>query len=268
MKIVTITNHKGGTAKTTTAVSLAGALAEVGHPVLVIDLDPQGSATRWLHGPTNNDAGRLVAPQYDDRPRRALTGEIDLADAIIETEHDGIHLLPANATLEQAARELATEPGGDAILRALLSNGLDPQHYHYVLIDTPPAAGTLSSSALLAADLLVIPVEARHLALEGLARILTTIKRLALRLEREVPIAALLLCRLDRRNKDSPRIAEHVTDFVRQAQPGLPIHEIRENVTLSVAAAHHQPITSYDGRSTGAEDYRKVTRDLVKRFKP
>lgn len=268
MKILTVTNHKGGTAKTTTTVSLAGALAEAGRRVLVVDLDPQGSATRWLDGPTTDGSGRPVAPQYGDHPRRALTGDIELAEAIVETEHEGVDLLPANATLEQAARQLATEPGGDAILGAMLRKTIDPERYAYVLIDTPPAAGTLSSSALLAADLLLIPVEARHLALEGLARILTTVQRLGVRLDREVPIAALLLCRLDRRNQDSPRIAEHVREFVAQAQSGLPIHEIRENVTLSVAASHHQPITAYDGRSTGSADYRTVARDLLQRFKP
>jgi chromosome partitioning protein len=265
MIVLTVTNTKGGTGKTTSTVSLAGALAEAGR-VLVIDLDPQGSATRWLHGPERGDGGREVARQYQDRPLRVLTSDLPIAEAIVETDHAGIDLLPGNATLEQAARTLASEPGGDSALASLLRNDLDADRYHFVLIDTPPTTGTLSSSALLAADALLIPVEARHLGLEGLARILTTTQRLARRLNRDIPVAAVLVCRLDRRNQEAPMIASQVREFLAAQHPGVPVHELRENVRLSTAASAHIPITLFDARAAGAIDYRRVAADLVDRF--
>lgn len=265
MNILTVTNTKGGTGKTTSTVSLAGALAEAGRGVLVVDLDPQGSATRWLHGPERDEEGRESPRQYGNLPMRVLTRDLALEEGIVSTDHEGIDLLPANATLEQAARALAAEPGGDAELGALLG-GLDPDRYEFVLIDTPPTTGTLSSSALLAANALIIPVEARYMGLEGLAKILTTAERLALRFNRELPVAAVLICRLDRRNREGPERANQVRDFMASKHPGVPVHEVRENVRLSAAASSHQPITSFDPGATGAVDYRQVAVDLIERF--
>jgi len=258
MKILTVANRKGGTAKTTTVVSLAGALAEAGHRVLVLDLDPQGSTTDWLaFGPG--------APLRDfgDRPFRVLDGQVPLADAILTTRH-GIDLLPANDSLQHAARSLAGEPGGDWVLHGALegfertarAEGSAPD---VVLIDTPPQPGFLANAALLAAGALVIPIEARHLSLKALAKFFFRVQRLG-RVRQALPIAALAVCRLDRRTRQGPTVARQVRAFAAAHLPEVPVCDIRENVTLSEAAAAHQPITVHAPRATGAEDYRTLAR--------
>ena len=246
-----VVNHKGGTGKTTTAVSLAAALAELGHRVLLVDLDPQASATRWL-GPAGGDG------DFGERPYRVLEGTLPAGEAVVATRH-GVDLLPANATLRQAERALAGEPASDAALRTAL-RGLPGGAYGVVVIDSPPHEGYLSANALLAASGLVIPVETRILALEGLASMIAKIRRLGARLDREIPIAAILACRLDRRTAHAPWVAESIRGFFAEEFPGVPCLEIRENVALSDAAAEREPITTFRPRATGAEDYRAVAR--------
>jgi chromosome partitioning protein len=249
LPVLAVVNHKGGTGKTTTAVNLAAALAEGGHRVLLADLDPQASATRWL-APEGGVQG------LGDRPFRVLEGSLPLAEAVVSTEH-GVDLLPANATLRQAARSLAGEPASDAALRTAL-RGLPEDAYDLVLLDCPPHEGFLSANALLASTGLLIPVETRVLALQGLASLIAKIRRLGARLDRELPVVAILACRLDRRTAHAPWVAESIRGFFEAEFPGVPFLEVRENVALSDAAAARQPITRFRPRATGAEDYRAV----------
>lgn len=259
--VLAVVNHKGGTGKTTTAVNLAAALAELGHRVLVVDLDPQASATRWL-APADSASG--PGDWIGARPFRVLEGTLLAAEAVVETPH-GLDLLPANKTLDQAARAIAGEPASDAALRTAL-RGLPAGAYDAVLVDCPPHEGFLSANALLAATGLLIPVECRVLALDGLAALIARIRRLAVRLDRELPIAAVLACRLDRRTAHAPWVAETVREFVEGEFPGVPFLEVRENVALSDAAAAREPVTRFRPRSTGAEDYRAVARRLGRLF--
>lgn len=262
MKTFTIANRKGGTGKTTTVVSLAGALAEAGHRVLVIDLDPQGSATDWLAtGPAS------PLRDFGDRPYRVLDGDLGIHDALVATHH-GIELLPANDSLQHGARSLAGEPGADWVLRGALdryqrSSSAAAPAADFVLIDTPPQPGFLASAAMLAADGMILPIEARHMGLKGLAKILTQASRLA-RIHQAVPVAALAVCRLDRRTRQGPAIARQVRAFAAAHLPGAPVLDVRENVTLSEAAAAHAPITTFAPRSAGAEDYRALAGLLVR----
>lgn len=249
--VLAVVNHKGGTGKTTTAVNLAGALAELGRRVLVVDLDPQASATRWLAPPE-------PVPDFGDRPFRVLEGSLPVSEAVVATAH-GVDLLPANATLHQAARALAGEPASDAALRTALRS-LPPDAYDLVLVDCPPHEGFLSANALLAATGLLIPVETRVLALEGLASLLAKVRRLGGRLGREISIAAVLACRLDRRTAHAPWVAEVVREYVEAEFPGVPSLTVRENVALSDAAAAREPIVRFRPRAAGAQDYRAVAR--------
>ena len=248
--VLAVVNHKGGTGKTTTTVNLAATVADLGFRVLVVDLDPQASATRWL-----TPQGQI--PDHGDKPFRVLEGTLAAPDAVLSTPHAGVDLLPANATLRQAARSLAGEPASDASLRTAL-RALPGGAYDLVLLDCPPHEGFLSANALLAATGLLIPVETRVLALEGLASMVATIRRLGARLDREIPIAAVLACRLDRRTAHAPWVAESIRAFLDDQFPGVPLVEIRENVALSDAAAAREPITHFRPRSTGAEDYRAL----------
>jgi chromosome partitioning protein len=254
MKILTIAGRKGGSAKTTTTVSLAGALAEAGRRVLVADLDPQGSATDWL-------AGRVGAPldDFGDRPARVLEGSLPVEDALVRTGH-GIDLLPANGSLSVVARLLLGEADGQRSLLAALRQ-LPRSRYDFVLVDTPPEAGFLANAALVAADQIVIPAEARHLGLHGPVRVLARVQRMS-RYGEPVPIAAILVCRLDRRTNQGPDVAAQLRAFAAQEVPGVPLLDVREAVALSEAAAAHQPITVFAPRSRGAEDYRRVA-DLL-----
>lgn len=257
--VLAVVNHKGGVGKTTTAVNLAGALADDGHRVLVVDLDPQGSATRWL-------APEGAVSELGDRPYRVLEGSLPVAEAVVRTEH-GVDLLPANATLGQAARSLAGEPASDAALRTAL-RGVPEGAYDLVLLDCPPHEGFLSANALLAATGLLIPVETRVLALQGLASLIAKIRRLGARLDRELPVVAILACRLDRRTAHAPWVAESLRGFFEAEFPGVPVLEIRENVALSDAAAARVPITRYRPRATGAEDYRAVAEVVGRVLEP
>lgn len=256
MKIFAVTNSKGGSCKTTSAVSIAGALAELGRRVLLVDMDPQASATRWLLG----------GQDHGDQPQRLLEGELPVDQAVVHTDDEHLDLLPANASLDRAARALSGQPAADRSLYAALRR-LDPSRYDAVLIDCPPhAASFLGSNALLASDALVVPVETRAMALQGLASTIASAGRLEALLDRSVPIVAILACRLDRRTAQSPEVAEQIREYVEAHLPEVPVVPVRENVTLSDAFAAQLPVTSYAPRSSGAEDYRVVARTLLDRL--
>lgn len=257
MRRLAVVNHKGGTGKTTTAVNLSAALAELGRRVLLVDLDPQGSATRWLDPlPAEGEA----EVDHGDLPYRVLEGSLPVMEAVSATGF-GFDRLPGNASLRRAARALAGEPASDASLRGVL-RGLPDGAYDFVVIDCPPHEGFLSANALVAADALVIPVETRVLALQGLASLIAKIRRLEARLERELPIAAILACRLDRRTGHAPWVAETIREYVGVEFPGVPVLTVRENVALSDAAAARVPVTVFRDRSAGAEDHRRVARRI------
>jgi chromosome partitioning protein len=257
-----VVNHKGGTGKTTTAVNLSAALAELGKSVLLVDLDPQGSATRWLDPlPAEGEAEGEAEVDHGDLPSRVLEGSLPVMEAVdaVGATGFGFDRLPGNASLRRAARALAGEPASDASLRGVL-RGLPQGRYDFVVIDCPPHEGFLSANALVAADALVIPVETRVLALQGLASLIAKIRRLGVRLERELPIAAILACRLDRRTSHAPWVAETIREYCEAEFPGVPVLTVRENVALSDAAAARMPVTVFRPGSAGAEDYRGVGR--------
>ena len=259
MKALAITNSKGGVGKTTTTVSLAAALSERGQRLLVVDMDPQASATRWLDWSADRPG-----PDHADRPYRVLNGSLGAAEAIVETVH-GISLLPANRTLEQAERSLAGQPYSDASLRSALAK-LDPDRFDVLLLDCPPQSGWLSSNALVAADALLIPVECRHLALEGFAAMVARVRRLEELRGTPLELAAILACRYDARTAEAPAVERFLVEFAAEHLPGVPVLRIHENVTLSNAAAAHEPIVTYAPRSTGARDYRALAADLLERL--
>lgn len=263
MMRLAILNHKGGTGKTTTAVNLSAALAELGHRVLLVDLDPQGSATRWLD-PVPAEGQPPV--DHGDLPYRVLEGGAPLTEAV-EATRFGFDRLPGNASLRRATQALAGEPASDAALRGALRS-LPEGRYEWVVIDCPPHEGFLSANALVAADALVIPVETRVLALHGLASLLAKVRRLAARLERDLPIAAILACRLDRRTSHAPWVAETIRDYFASEFPDVPVLTVRENVALSDAAAAHEPVTTFRPRSSGAADYRELARRIGSRPGP
>ncbi|HEY3919583.1 MAG TPA: ParA family protein [Stellaceae bacterium] len=249
MRRLAITNQKGGSAKTTTAVNLAAALAEKGRSVLVIDLDPQANSSSWL------GAGNAEAGAYELLTQSGAVGPL-----VRPTTVDSVAIIPANASLNGAERSLAREVGAETTLRRRLL-GLNGVRCDYLLIDTPPTLGLLTLNALAAADELIVPVEAHVLALAGVAQLFETVRMVNERLNPNLTIAGIVACRVDNRTRHASEVAQSLRDaFGDQVFET----EIRENIRLAEAPSFKQPITRYDSRSSGAADYRALASEVLR----
>jgi chromosome partitioning protein len=252
VRTIAVTNQKGGSAKTTSAVNLAAALGEKGHRVLVIDLDPQASASAWL-GVRDGGKGLL----------EVFTGEGRLEDIVVQTSAENVDLVPSSAWLANAEKALAGEPGAETVLRRAVARLED--RWDFCLIDCPPALGLLTIAALTAADEVIVPLEVSAMALAGLAGLTRTVELVADRLNPGLSIAAVLACRVDGRTNLSKDVVESL-----RASLGSKVMKtvVRENVRLREAWSFGQPITVYDPRSAGAEDYRAAAAELLRREPP
>ena len=246
MKTVAIANHKGGSAKTTTVVNLAAALGELGVRVLVIDLDPQGSATTWLGLPLGE---RSILDVY------LHAG--DLTDVSMPTSAPGVDLVPSSPWLVAANRDEDVAIG----LGVLGTIGRLALAWDYVLLDCPPSYGALSVSSLAACLEVIIPVEATVLALTGLVSMIGTIDAVRERLNPELRLDAIIACRLNR-----TRHARKIVERMREHYPGLVLNaSVRETAALAEAPSSHLPITRYTPNGAGAADYRAVALELLGR---
>ncbi len=252
MRRIAITNQKGGSGKTTTAVNLAAALGERKRRVLVIDLDPQCSATSWF-GIKNTDKG-LFGVFIENR---------NVTDIINNTNVPNVAVIPASPWLVGVEKALAGEVGAETILRRHLQN-LPHDRWDYLLIDCPPALGILTINALAAVKEVLVPVEAHVLALEGLAQLLQTVDVVKERLNPELEISGILACRVDGRTRHAQEVVEHL-----QGRFGNLVYNtvIRENVRLAECPSFGKPITQYDPRSYGAADYRALAREIIRHEK-
>ena len=249
MRTLAIANQKGGSGKTTTSVNLAAALGELNRRVLMVDLDPQHSATSWLG---LNNAGKGVLGIFMDGG--------SLLDYVQESEAPGVDVAPSSAWLVGVEKILAGEVGAETILRRQLAK-LPQERWDYVLIDCPPTLGILTVNALAAVRELLVPVEAHVMALAGLAQLLHTVEVVQERLNPELKISGVLACRVDNRT----RHAREVVDMLRERSGELVYQTvIRENVRLAECPSFGQPITQYDPRSHGAADYRDLAQELVR----
>ena len=246
MRIIAVVNQKGGSGKTTTTVNLAATLAEKQRRVLIVDLDPQASATNWY---AVTDAGRDLYQLFTDGAA--------LASIIRPTQIDRVSLVPASAWLVGVERALAAEPGAEGILKQSLK-GLSS--FDYILFDCPPSLGTLTVNALNAAREILVPVAAEYLAVEGLAQLRKTINTVRARLNPALTYAGIVACRVDRRT----RHALEVVELLRKSYPNAVYRTaIHENVRLSECPAHGEPITLYDTTCTGAADYRALAVEVM-----
>jgi chromosome partitioning protein len=248
MRKIAIVNQKGGSGKTTTSVNLAAALAEAGQKVLLMDLDPQSSASLWYGF---KDQGRAL---FD-----VLTGEGKLEDVIEKTEVEQVHMVPSSPMLAGVEKALAGEPASESILKDRVER-LPGHPWDYLLIDCPPTLGILSLNALTLANEVLIPVEAHVMALHGLVQLLRTINLVKQRLNPSLEIAGILPCRVDMRTKHSQEVLDQLrTRFEGKVYKSV----IRENVRLAEAPLHIKPITLYDPLCNGADDYRKLAQELM-----
>lgn len=249
---IAVANLKGGSCKTTTTVSVAACIAETGRRVLIVDLDPQASASYWC-GVT--DTG---GPELSD----VLAGTATITDAVRATSTDGVYVLPGSKRTAGAERDLARETiGGETALRRALDSSTG--EYDTILIDSPPTLGLLALNGLLAADALLIPVEARIMALTGLVELTDTVGKIRSRTGHNLDIIGIVVCRVDGRARHPQEVAAAV-----KATYGPTVFntEIRESIRIAEAPGHGKPITVYDPHGHGAEDYRSLTHELILRL--
>jgi chromosome partitioning protein len=249
VKTLAVTNQKGGSGKTTTAVNLAAALGESRLRVLLVDLDPQASASAWL-GVKDGDRGLL----------EVFTNKVHLVDVVQTTGTAGVELVPASSWLVSAEKALAGEPGAELVFRKALHHL--PGRWDYVLVDCPPALGLLTVSALAAVEEVLVPVEVSPMALAGVARLVETVDLIRDRLNPELELAHLIACRVDYHTN----LARDIVQALRNSF-GAKVLEavVRETVRIREAWSYGQPVTVYDPTGAGAEDFRAVAAELVKR---
>jgi chromosome partitioning protein len=265
-RILVVANQKGGVGKTTTAINLGTALAAVGQPTLVIDIDPQGNASTGL-GVHRQDRRTTT---YD-----VLTGASSLADAIVATRIPGLSLVPATVDLSGAELELADMPRRNFILKDALeeysahgasaragATNKDAASFSYILIDCPPSLTLLTLNAMAAADAVLVPLQCEFFALEGLSQLMKTIELVRDKLNPTLEMQGIVLTMFDKRNKLSDQVADDV-----RATLGDKVYAtmIPRNVRISEAPSHGVPALVYDLRCPGSQAYIKLAGELIQR---
>ena len=250
-KIIAIINQKGGVGKTTTAVNLSAALGECKKQVLLVDLDPQGNATSGF----GVDKGQLEYEVYD-----LLLNEADVMDCIIPDVSEGLDLLPSTIDLAGAEVELVNEIARENRLKNAI--GALRGRYDYIFIDCPPSLGLLTINALVAADKLLIPIQCEFYALEGVTKLLDSMKRVKSLLNPSLDIYGVVLTMFDSRTTLSKQVAEEVENYF-----GSSVFQTRipRTVKLSEAPSYGQPITIYDSTCKGALSYMALAEEAIQR---
>jgi chromosome partitioning protein len=255
-RVFTVSNQKGGVGKTTTAVNIAAAFADLGARVLVIDLDPQGNASTALGVPHSAETPSV----YD-----VLIDEFPLAD-IIQTSPESPNLLCAPSTIHLAGAEieLVSQVAREHRLRTALDEYLAnvQDHIDFVIVDCPPSLGLLTINAFTAATELLIPIQCEYYALEGLSQLLGTVRMIQKHLNPRLSLSTILLTMYDGRT----RLAQQVADEVREHFPQEVLQTlIPRSVRVSEAPSFGQTVIAYDGQSAGAIAYREAAVEIIRR---
>jgi chromosome partitioning protein len=248
--VYAIANQKGGVGKTTTAVNLAACVAEAGYEALLVDIDPQCNATIGLG--IGKDRPSTV---YD-----VLIGNVALPDVIVATSIEHLWLAPAGPDLAGATVELPRMPGSETRLRETLGEMRD--RYAFTLLDCPPSLGPLTVNALVAADRVIVPVQAEYFALEGLAGLLDTLSLVQRELNPRLTVAGMLLTMHDGRT----RLAQEVEREVREHFPELVFDTvIPRNVRIGEAPSFGMPVIHHDPHCAGADAYFELAKEVAAR---
>ena len=250
-KIIALANQKGGVGKTTTCINLAASLATLEKSVLVVDADPQANASSGL-GIDIKKAARTI---YE-----CLIDQADISEAIQDTEIDTLKVIPSHINLVGAEIEMLKLKNREKILKDVLAPVKD--RFDYILVDCSPSLGLITVNALTAADSVIIPVQAEYFALEGISKLLNTIKIIKTRLNPHLEIEGFLLTMYDSRLRQANQIYDEVK---RHFQELVFKTVIQRNVKLSEAPSYGLPAILYDADSNGAKNYLLLAQELVER---
>ena len=247
-KVIAITNQKGGVGKTTTSVNLSDALARLDKRVLLIDLDPQASASL-----------SLGLDRYENKTiNDVLMGECEIKDAICHPKHSKCDVVVSNINLSKLEIKTIDNPNREMLLSNAISSYR--KKYDYIIMDCPPSLNMLTINALTAANSVLVPIQCEYYALEGLSQLIHTIELVKERLNKKLVMEGVVFTMYDARTNLSLQVVENVKDNLQQ---NIYKTIIPRNVRLAEAPSHGLPINLYDTRSAGAESYRMLAQEVL-----
>ncbi|HIR82643.1 MAG TPA: ParA family protein [Candidatus Cryptobacteroides pullicola] len=249
-KVIAIANQKGGVGKTTTAINLAASLAVLEKKVLIIDADPQANTTSGLNFSPDNDEKRTL---YE-----LMIGQIDVADALIQTEMEKLHMIPSHINLVGAEIELLNFPEREFVMKKALAP--IREQYDYIIIDCSPSLGIITINSLTAADSVIIPVQPEFFALEGLGKLLQTIKLVQSEVNPELQIEGFVVTMFDGRTRVHSQVLEELREHFKDMVFNT---VIQRNIRLSEAPSHGKPIILYDIMCNGSNNYLNLAREVM-----
>jgi len=252
-KIISIANQKGGVGKTTTTINLSASLAVLEQKVLIIDADPQANSTSGL----GLDLKNIQSSIYE-----CIIDEVDASKVILKTSIENLDLIPSNIDLVGAEIEMLNMPNREKVLRNAIESLKDK--YDFIFIDCSPSLGLLTVNALTASDSVIIPVQCEYFALEGLGKLLNTIKIIQNRLNKDLEIEGFLLTMFDSRLNLSNQVYEEVKQHFQEM-----VFEtvIQRNIKLGEAPSYGKPVILYDASSKGAINHMNLAREILQRNK-